>query len=92
VNLWNAEDGKHIREWESGQLGAESLAFSPNGQILVTGSTDGSLKLWGTNSALLLASIEAHHGAVTAIVFTSDGKTMITSSSDGTVRFWNVIQ
>ena len=89
IKTWNATNGKEVRAWESDQLGVETLAYSNDGQMLISGGGNGSIDLWDINTATLLKTLAGHHGTITGILFSSDGRTMITSSSDGTVRFWN---
>lgn len=47
IRLWSVETGELIRELDGHSQGVDQLLFSENGQFLVSGSYDGSLKLWG---------------------------------------------
>ena len=81
--------GDVLVEMETEQLGIESLAYSINGAILLTGDTEGLIKVWGSGNGFSYGELKAHNGGVERIIFVSDGKTLITGSRDGTVRFWN---
>jgi WD40 repeat protein len=50
-----------------------SLAFSPNGRILVSGHDNGELIAWDMDSRQKLYSIKAHEGWVVALTFSPDG-------------------
>ncbi|MBW4719052.1 WD40 repeat domain-containing protein [Saccharothrix obliqua] len=69
------------------------IAFSPNGQVLVTGSTDDSAQLWDVRDRERLKPVGkplvGHGGYVHFAAFTPDGRTLITGSADRTVRLWN---
>lgn len=47
VRLWDVETGLLLRTLEGHQAGVESLAFSPDGSMLASGSYDGAIRLWG---------------------------------------------
>ncbi|WP_300443528.1 TIR domain-containing protein [Zoogloea sp.] len=67
-----------------------SLAFSPDGKRLATGSFDGSLRLVdGRSGAALGPPINTHSGAVSAIAWSPDGKQIATGSWDTTLRIWD---
>ncbi|MGA7937463.1 MAG: hypothetical protein WCA35_28185 [Kovacikia sp.] len=66
------------------------IAFSPNGQFLASGSSDGSVKLWLVNTGECLQTFEAHSSLVLAITFSPDGRTLTTGGGDGTIKLWNI--
>lgn len=47
VRLWDASTGELLRTLEGHVNGVERLAFAPHGQLLVSGSYDGTLRVWG---------------------------------------------
>jgi WD40 repeat protein/tetratricopeptide (TPR) repeat protein len=64
-----------------------ALAFSPNGELLLTGCSAGTARLWDVASGKPRLALE-HKGAVVAVAFSPDGQTIVTGSWDGTARVW----
>jgi WD40 repeat protein len=67
-----------------------SIAFSPNGKTVVSGSEDITLRLWDVGSGREVKTIKGHTNSVTSIAYSPDGKTLISGSSDNTLRLWDV--
>jgi hypothetical protein len=68
-----------------------SIALTPDGQRIVTGSDDGTARLWDAVSGRQLLMLQGHAGAVDAVAVTPDGERIITGNVDGTVRLWDVV-
>ena len=68
----------------------ESIAFSPDGTTLASGSSDNTVKLWDVASGTLKDTLEGHTDIVWSIDFSPDGQTLASGSSDNTVKLWDV--
>jgi len=66
----------------------KSIAISPDGQILASGSYDKKIKLWAMSSGELLRTLPAHTKRVTCIAISPDGQTLASSSEDATIKLW----
>lgn len=66
-------------------------AFSPDGQRVVTGALDGSLRLWDAKTGKAVGQPMVH-GSVRcqSVDFSPDGKRFVSASCDGTARLWSV--
>jgi hypothetical protein len=68
-----------------------SVAISPSGDRIVSGSSDRSLRIWDAMSgALINLPPMEHGGSVNSVVYSSDGAFIISGSDDLTVRLWDV--
>ena len=67
-----------------------SVAFSPNGQRIVSGSTDKTLRLWDTQTGKPVGQPLAGHGStVWSVAFSPNGRCIVSGSSDKTLRLWD---
>ena len=66
-----------------------SLAFSPDGTRIVSGSTDNTIKIWDAESGNELRTLKGHEGWVGAVAFSPDGKRIVSGSQDNTIKIWD---
>jgi WD40 repeat protein len=71
-----------------------SVAFSPDGQRVLTGSLDQTARVWDAHSGAEVARFCGHRArwgwaGVIAVAFLPDGKRALSASEDGTVRLWD---
>ncbi|KAK4164225.1 WD40-repeat-containing domain protein [Cladorrhinum sp. PSN259] len=66
-----------------------SLAFSPKGNILASGSYDEAVFLWDVRAGRLMRSLPAHSDPVSGIGFCRDGTLVVSCSTDGLIRIWD---
>ncbi len=65
-----------------------AIAVSPDGAWLVTGSVDGTARIW--DAATNTTTLTGHSGRVTTVAIAPDGVWLATGSEDQTVRIWDV--
>jgi len=90
VRLWRVSDGTLAYVLKGHEETVTSIAFSPDGTLLVSGGWDGTLYLWRVSDGTLLHVIRAHKGWITDIAFAPDGTVLASGSLDGTVRLWGI--
>lgn len=75
----------------TGHKGAvQGLALADQGRSLVTGSADGTLKIWATATNGLLRTIELDDGAATALAASAGDKRVLTGHKSGTIVLWDI--
>jgi WD40 repeat protein/uncharacterized caspase-like protein len=75
---------------ETGHTSAiSSVAFLPNGKILVSGGADNMVKLWDVGTGRELLTLRGHTGAVNSVAVSSDGKFLASASDDNTIKLWD---
>jgi len=74
-------------EGHSGPVRA--VAITPDGTVVITGSTDGTARLWNVRTGVELVKLVGHTKTVNGVAATTDGSRVATASSDNTTRVWD---
>ena len=89
MKLRDGPAGKPLASLQGYTGDVYSVAWSPDGKTLATGSDDQTVKLWEAATGKLLANLPGHTGAVYSIAWSPDGRTLASGSGDRTVKLWD---
>jgi WD40 repeat protein/transcriptional regulator with XRE-family HTH domain len=89
VHVWRGGQTLHLA-WQAHADNVYSLSFSPDERTLVTGSWDGSVKLWDLESGVLLWT-GWHTDTVFMVAFAPDGHMLASGGTDECVKLWDVV-
>ncbi|XP_069902385.1 WD repeat-containing protein 86 isoform X1 [Globicephala melas] len=105
ARAWSVDKGQVAREFRGHRNCVLTLAYSAPQDLpgapcteeavarglLVTGSTDGTAKVWQVASGCCHQTLRGHTGAVLCLVLATPGHTAFTGSTDATVRAWDIL-
>ena len=91
VRLWDAAEGLCLRVLEGHQGWGCDLAYSPDGQTLISGGSDGALRLWHLQSGKCTASL-TYPQQIRAVAYSPDGQSVAASGDDSTIEVWRQSQ
>ncbi|KAG8996521.1 hypothetical protein FRB94_008221 [Tulasnella sp. JGI-2019a] len=66
------------------------VAWSPDGQKIISGCDDGALRIWDSSTGALIGEAwRGHTGSVWALAWSPDGKMIVSGSDDGVIQLWD---
>ncbi|MBE9137034.1 hypothetical protein IQ254_07435 [Nodosilinea sp. LEGE 07088] len=89
VCLWDADDIRPLLTCKGHKGWVQSLAFSPDGQWLASGSHDQTIRLWNSSTGQCVKTLRGYSGPIQALAFSPDGSCLASGSHDQTVRVWD---
>jgi WD40 repeat protein len=84
------EYGGELRTMTGHKGAVTTVAYSPDGKFILSGSEDKTLKLWNAEDGKEVRTLTGHRGAVTGVAFGSTRDMAVSGSADGAVRLWDV--
>src|SRR5262245_24074898 len=81
---------KPVRTFEGHTRGIVSVAFSRDGQRIVSGSRDKTVRLWQTATGKRLRTFQGHNEEVGSVAFSPDRRWIASASRDKTIKLWDV--
>ena len=67
-----------------------SVAYSPDGKTIASGSGDKTVRIWNGQTGSPLQTLTGHTGGVDSVAYSPDGKKIAGGGYDGKIRIWDV--
>jgi serine/threonine protein kinase len=90
IQVWELQSGKELHSFRANNQSITSLAFSLQGDRLLSGAFDKKVRLWDWKAGREKVCCDGHDADVKRVVFTPTGRKALSASSDGTVRLWDL--
>ncbi|MBD2194625.1 MULTISPECIES: WD40 domain-containing protein [Calothrix] len=90
ICLWSVTNIKQIVTYMGHTSWVQSLAFSPDGNILASGSNDQTVRLWNIHTGQCLKTLRGHTSWVQSLAFSPDGNILASGGKDQIVKLWRI--
>jgi WD40 repeat protein len=91
IRSWSLPDYKMKNMFQVNQAQLNSVAYSPDGKLIVSGDNKGDIKMWKVNNQQPSPVWKAHQNSIIRkVAFSPDGKMFATAAVDGIVKLWQL--
>ena len=84
--LYDMTTYQEVALWTGYMVPISSIAFSPDGKTIVSGSNDGNVRLWDVNTGKNIQTFKRNARLVWSVCFSPDGNVIASGSADKTIR------
>jgi DNA-binding beta-propeller fold protein YncE len=89
IYLWNSKTGELVDKLIGHSKRIDSLAFSPNGNIIASHSYDQTIKIWNLNTREIIYTISLDSEGCKTVAITPDGNNLV-STDENNIKIWNL--
>ncbi|MBI1748836.1 MAG: hypothetical protein HYR55_19955 [Acidobacteria bacterium] len=88
VTIWNTEKEtvEQVLKWHTGY--ALSVAWSPDGTQLASGSWDQTVRVWAAEDGRLVSALIGHTSSVRSVAWWPYGRYLASGGYEGVIRLW----
>jgi uncharacterized delta-60 repeat protein len=79
-----------VRILRGHQAAVSSVAVSPDGRRIVSGSQDNTVAVWDLETGTLIHRLTGHRAAVSSVAVSPDGRRIVSGSQSNTVAVWDL--
>lgn len=90
ASVWDANDGRLIREIRAHRDLIHDAELSPDGKLLATCGYDGKIELHDAATGAFVRRLDGHNAAVYDVGFSPDGLFLVSGSADDTCKIWRI--
>lgn len=91
IYFWDVTSGELIHRVDDPRFGVvNSLDFSPDDSMLVSGSADNIVRIWNVDTVALLKELTGHSSQIFGVCFSPNGEYIASGANEGTIRIWGL--
>ena len=88
IRLWQVETRQEVMTYTGHSGWVNTLAFSPDGKLLVSGSMDKTVRLWNVATGQCWKTLRGHKERVESVAFHPEAPLVVSGGADGQICFW----
>jgi WD40 repeat protein len=88
--IWDVTNNYSVTEIKDLGEHLTAVTFAPEGRRIIVGDNTGIVKIYDSQSAMVIRTLSGHTSTIEQITFNHSGGFMATASKDKTVRLWNL--
>jgi WD40 repeat protein len=90
LKIWDTKTGKLVANLKGHTLQVNCLAWTADGKMLISGSTDCTIRTWNTITWQQIAVVTGHTFSVYGVAISPNGRILASASRDKTALLWNL--
>lgn len=90
--VWEWRSESYILKQQGHYFDVNSVAYSPDSQLIATGADDNKVKVWNASSGFCFVTFAEHTNSILAVHFLPGNNALLSASLDGTVRAWDLLR
>ena len=90
IRLWDVASGTQVGDLKGHGKGVTEVAFSKDGRLLASGSTDNTIRIWDLATKREVRTLTGHTSNIESIDFSPDARLLASAADDGGTFLWDV--